>query len=181
MHNALELGCWGGGNLSVPAGEYSVVGSTHVGFLVGGTAVLNLKDASGDWYISSSLLLSQKGYKKHDYVRKFIGENLSNEELLNDLSVNYLQKEKTLSKTYLQIPIVVGKNFNVNQNLSLFAEMGAYGAVALWSSGGIKHTFYPKTNLRTGDMGLSLGIGVDINRHLRTTTIRYISGRHTEV
>ena len=108
-----------GANFNGPAGE-TLVDGNRFGYHLGGTAQYEFSQQSS-WYLSGSLFWTQKGYKvKTDILDVSKPEPKS------------FRGKVSTDITYLQIPIFVGKNFDLGERTKLFVELGPYASLALF-------------------------------------------------
>ena len=152
--NAQELkyGVTAGVNVNSPEGNMD--SGSRLGYHIGGTATCDFSK----WYASASLLLTQKGFKRPYTL------SVDNQEIKSHTDV-----------TYLELPIVAGKNFNLGGGCKFFMEAGPYIAVGLFGKSqtkwaGVKeesHKVFGKNGFKRFDAGLTGGIGVEAFKHLR--------------
>ena len=148
-----------GANLNGPAGE-TLVDGYRFGYHFGGTAQYEFSQQSS-WYLSGGLLLTQKGYKR-------------NKELLFDgpgIDPKSFRGKVSTDITYLQVPILFGKNFDLSEQAKLFVECGPYAALALFGknkvAGHSTSKIFEKNGYKRFDAGLAIGAGMQIADHYR--------------
>lgn len=153
-----KFGATVGLNVNRVAGE-AKPHETRLGYRIGGTAIYNFTNSDNCWYASASLLLSQKGF---NHQIAWVEEN-------------YAYNGHT-NITYLQIPIVAGKNWKVAKNFGLFAETGPYIGIGLFgkmkSEEGSKIScstskVFSEQMQRRIDCGWALNVGAMVANHVK--------------
>ena len=147
-----------GANFNGPAGE-TLVDGNRFGYHLGGTAQYEFSQQSS-WYLSGSLFWTQKGYKvKTDILDVSKPEPKS------------FRGKVSTDITYLQIPIFVGKNFDLGERTKLFVELGPYASLALFGketvAGHSTSKIFEKNGYKRFDAGLAIGGGMQIADHYR--------------
>ena len=147
-----------GANFNGPAGE-TLVDGNRFGYHLGGTAQYEFSQQSS-WYLSGSLFWTQKGYKvKTDILDDSKPEPKS------------FRGKVSTDITYLQIPIFVGKNFDLGERTKLFVELGPYASLALFGketvAGHSTFKIFEKNGYKRFDAGLAIGAGMQIADHYR--------------
>lgn len=134
-----------------------------LGYTFGGTVIYNFNNTSSSWYLSGALLLSQKGYKVDNIY--WPEEGKEDQQIKTRHNLNSLE-----------IPVLVGKNFAIADNSSLFVEVGPYIACGLWGKSETKLSgrttsssskVFGKDGYQRVDYGLSLGFGANISNKWR--------------
>ena len=147
-----------GANFNGPAGE-TLVDGNRFGYHLGGTAQYEFSQQSS-WYLSGSLFWTQKGYKvKTDILDDSKPEPKS------------FRGKVSTDITYLQIPIFVGKNFDLGERTKLFVELGPYASLALFGkdkfAGQSTSKIFEQHGYKRLDAGLAIGAGIQIADHYR--------------
>lgn len=147
-----------GANFNGPAGE-TLVDGYRFGNHLGGTAQYEFSQQSS-WYLSGSLFWTQKGYKvKTDILDDSKPEPKS------------FRGKVSTDITYLQVPILFGKNFDLSEQAKLFVECGPYAALALFGknkvAGHSTSKIFEKNGYKRFDAGLAIGAGMQIADHYR--------------
>lgn len=151
-----------GATINRPKYSFTHSGS-FIGVRVGGWAKLHPISTMPGAYTIAGLLLSTKGDKTLAYIK------LSEQELYELTSTN--------KRNYLEIPIRLGYDFVLNDNLKFFAEGGPYIAYAL--SGKTKYSgenarkadalpstdFFGKKAFKRFDFGVGFALGLEVAKH----------------
>ena len=144
-----------GANFNGPAGE-TLVDGNRFGYHLGGTAQYEFSQQSS-WYLSGSLLWTQKGNKMT------IGETAPDN--------TKIYRKASTDITYLQIPLFAGKNFDLCEQAKLFVEFGPYASFALFGknkyAGQSTSKIFEKNGYKRFDAGLAIGAGMQIADHYR--------------
>lgn len=144
-----------GANFNGPAGE-TLVDGNRFGYHLGGTAQYEFSQQSS-WYLSGSLLWTQKGNKMT--IRETTPDN------------KIIYRKASTDITYLQIPIFAGKNFDLGERTKLFVELGPYASLALFGkdkfAGQSTSKIFEQHGYKRLDAGLAIGAGIQIADHYR--------------